>query len=92
MNREELKSHIQEWLKPLTREEYDALKSKFYYSGRGVKIGDYVNYGFLIEPHSDTSSTLTLISYHFDEVDTIYRVKEMRTKFAPALEIIGSKE
>jgi len=57
--------------KTLSYEFLSQLKDKNYFSGRGKQIGDTVLFGMLRE-ESKESDTLSLITFHEDEVGVLY--------------------
>lgn len=79
--------------KILTYEILSALKEKNYASGRGKEIGDTVLFGMLKEQSEQGESSLRIITFHEDEIGTLYEedlsfyVKEKRNKL-PIIKII----
>jgi hypothetical protein len=57
---------------PLTFEKLDDLNLKHYDSGRPYQVGDIILYGL---KQTDVNE-LTLITFHIDEINTLYKVKE----------------
>lgn len=58
--------------KILTYEILSALKEKNYASGRGKQIGDTVLFGMLKEKSEEGELNLRLITFHEDEIGTLY--------------------
>jgi hypothetical protein len=58
--------------KILTYEILSALKEKSYASGRAKQIGDTVLFGMLKEESEDGELKLRLITFHEEELNTLY--------------------
>lgn len=58
--------------KMLSYEILSQLKNKGYFSGRPKQIGDTVLFGMLKEESEDGQSTLSLITFHEEEIGTLY--------------------
>ena len=58
--------------KVLSYEFFSQLNDKTYYSGRSKQVGDTVMFGFLSEEGGDGQTTLKLITFHKDEIGTLY--------------------
>ena len=58
--------------KVLSYEFFSQLNDKTYYSGRSKQVGDTVMFGFLSEEEGDGQTTLKLITFHKDEIGTLY--------------------
>lgn len=56
---------------PVDKDNIEKIKTKSFSSGREVKIGDKILYGMVRE-----GETITLTSFHKDEIDTLYIVLE----------------
>jgi len=55
------------------------MNKKCFESGRKIKIGDYVLYGFLVTSPPSTLSnrmTLKLISFHIEEFNSVYMLSK----------------
>ena len=57
---------------PLTQENIDQFKIKHFNSGRPYQIGDIVLYGL----RKENENMYNLITFHFDEINIVYTVKE----------------
>lgn len=53
----------------LTQAQLDEAGESFYHSGRRMQAGDQVLYGYLCD---DQEQVANLVSFHRDEVDTLY--------------------
>lgn len=60
---------------PLTEEMLKNLTSKHYFSGRQKEIGDHLLFGVL----ETDLNTLTFITFHVEEINSIYKVSESET-------------
>jgi hypothetical protein len=73
----------------ITDELLLGFKSKKYYSGREIEVGDKLGWGFFNYKHSAHSElSMTLSSFHIDEIDSIYTIERMAGTL-PVLSIIG---
>jgi len=62
--------------KTLSYEFLSQLKDKNYFSGRGKQIGDTVLFGMLKEVDDNGQMTLSLITFHEEEVGVLYEQDE----------------
>jgi hypothetical protein len=58
--------------KTLSYEFLSQLKDKNYFSGRSKQIGDTVLFGMLREDSKEGELTLSLITFHEDEIGELY--------------------
>jgi hypothetical protein len=58
--------------KMLSYEILSQLKDKTYFSGRSKQIGDSVLFGMIREEDEDGEIVMKLITFHEEEVDTLY--------------------
>ena len=58
--------------KVLSYEILSQLKEKNYFSGRGKQIGDTVLFGMLKEEDKDGELHVRLVTFHEEEIGTIY--------------------
>lgn len=58
--------------KMLSYEILSQLKDKNYYSGKPKQIGETVLFGMIKEQDDDGEEFLKLITFHEEEVDTLY--------------------
>jgi hypothetical protein len=58
--------------KILSYEILSQLKDKSYFSGRGKQVGETVMFGFLSEEEGNGQTTLKLITFHKDEIGSLY--------------------
>ena len=63
--------------KMLSYEILSQLKDKGYFSGRGKQIGDTVLFGMLKEETEDGQLGLKLITFHEEEIGTLYEEDSM---------------
>ena len=63
--------------KTISYEILSQLKNKGYFSGRPKQIGDTVLFGMLKEESEDGQSTLNLITFHEEEIGTLYEEDSM---------------
>lgn len=76
-------------VKPLDIEVFNKLKSKTYYSGRTIQIGDILLFGFLQigESKYDMDNKLIndyrVIAYNSDEIDVLYMIDDFVMSHKP---------
>ena len=58
--------------KVLSYEILSQLKEKGYFSGRGKQIGDTVLFGMMKEEEEDGQINLRLITFHEEEIGSLY--------------------
>lgn len=58
--------------KMLSYDILNLLKDKNYFSGRSKQIGDTVLFGMLREESKEGESTISLITFHEDEIGVLY--------------------
>ena len=58
--------------KMISYEILSQLKDKNYFSGRSKQIGDTVLFGMLREESKEGESTISLITFHEDEIGVLY--------------------
>jgi hypothetical protein len=58
--------------KMLSYEILSQLKDKGYFSGRGKQIGDTVLFGMLKEENEEGELNLRLVTFHEEEIGTLY--------------------
>jgi hypothetical protein len=58
--------------KVLSYEILSQLKEKNYFSGRGKQIGDTVLFGMLKEEDEDGELHVRLVTFHEEEIGTVY--------------------
>lgn len=80
-------------LQEITQDDLANFKSKKYYSGREIKVGDKLGWGLFnynqsIDFGIPVAVTLTISSFNIDEIDSIYKIERMAGKL-PVLSIIG---
>jgi hypothetical protein len=63
--------------KMLSYEILSQLKDKGYFSGRGKQIGDTVLFGMFKEESEDGQLGLKLITFHEEEIGTLYEEDSM---------------
>jgi hypothetical protein len=64
----------------LTEEEAKKNPNQRYSSGRKMEIGDKVLVGFIMESDALTKLPVTIITFHEDEIGTVYGQDEQMTK------------
>jgi hypothetical protein len=74
--REEIELQLRD-NKTISYEILSQLKNKGYFSGRPKQIGDTVLFGMLKEESEDGQSTLNLITFHEEEIGTLYEEDSM---------------
>ena len=62
--------------KTLSYEFLNQLKDKNYFSGRGKQIGDTILFGMMKEVDDDGQMTLSLITFHEEEIGVLYEQDE----------------
>jgi hypothetical protein len=55
---------------PITWEELENLNVKTYNSGREIRVGDTVLIGVM----KNSSTTVSMVKFHKDELNTVYKV------------------
>ena len=69
--REEIELQLKD-NKTLSYEFLSQLKDKSYFSGRGKEIGDTVLFGMMKEEGEDGQITFKLITFHEEEIGSLY--------------------